>query len=60
MKNLNNTAKTLGYFLILDVNPNLYSRNNPKSWFIHTFAFIERESASKRQNLNQINGKKCK
>jgi len=40
MKYLNNSnsknSKTLGYSLILDVNPNLYSRNNPKSWVIHT------------------------
>ena len=39
MKYLNNNnhknSKTLGYSLILDVNPNLYSRNNPKSWVIN-------------------------
>lgn len=28
--------KTLGYSLILDVNPNIYSRNNPKNWVIQS------------------------
>ena len=40
MKYLNNSNtknnKTLGYSLIWNVNPNLYSRNNPMSWVIHS------------------------
>ena len=29
-------SKTLGYSLIWNVNPNLYSRNNPMSWVIQS------------------------
>lgn len=51
MEYLNNSnyknSKTLGYSLMWNVNPNLYSRYNPMSWVIESLAFIVRGTLHK-------------